>query len=147
MNEMFKFDSGMYAAGERENLYAFIIIECLPVVTESESESMPSLSVTSLSMPLAWPGLWENSPGPVLRRAHSLVMPEPCGRRHQQIGVKLFTIIGFTPQLLAIICNYWLLLLLIFCKKCCNYWLLLHHAQTLIIAIIAYLLLQLIFST
>jgi hypothetical protein len=78
---MFKFDSGMYAAGERENLYAFIIIECLPVVTESESESMPSLSVTSLSMPLAWPGLWENSPGPVLRRAHSLVMPEPCGRR------------------------------------------------------------------
>jgi hypothetical protein len=58
---------------------------------------------------------------------------------------KLFTIFGFTPQSL-VIGYYWLLLLLLFCKKFCNYWLLLHHAQTLIIAIIAYLLLQLIVS-
>ncbi len=65
---------------------------------------------------------------------------------HQQIGVKLFTTIGFTPQLLAIIGYYWLLLLLFFCKKFLNYLLLLHHAQTLIIVIIAYLLLQLIVS-
>jgi hypothetical protein len=36
---------------------------------------------------------------------------------HQQIGVKLFTIIGFTPQLLAIIGYYWLLLLLLFSKS------------------------------
>jgi hypothetical protein len=53
--------------------------------------------------------------------------------RHQQIGVKLITI-------------HPLFLVYFFCNKCCNYWLLLHHAQTLIIAIIAYLLLQLIVS-
>ena len=78
--------------------------------------------------------------GPLAGNARALRAP-PSANWGQII------IIGLTPQLLAIICNYWLLLLLIFCKKCCNYWLLLHHAQTLIIAIIAYLLLQLIFST
>jgi hypothetical protein len=42
--------------------------------------------------------------------------------RHQQIGIKLLAIIGFTPLLLvlAIIgyyCNYWLLLVIIFLQK------------------------------
>jgi hypothetical protein len=39
---------------------------------------------------------------------------------HQQIGVKLLAIIGFTPLLLEIIgyyCNYWLLLAVIFLQK------------------------------
>jgi len=66
---------------------------------------------------------------------------------HQQIGVKLLAIIGFTPyywQLLAIIAiigYYWLLF---FCKKFSYYWLLLRQAPSLIIAIIVTLLLQLL---
>jgi hypothetical protein len=66
---------------------------------------------------------------------------------HQQIGVKLLAIIGFTPyywQLLAIIAiigYYWLLF---FCKKFSYYWLLLRPAQTLIIVMVETLLLQLL---
>ena len=66
---------------------------------------------------------------------------------HQQIGVKLLAIIGFTPyywQLLAIIAiigYYWLLF---FLHKFLYYWLLLRQAPSLIIAIIGILLLQLL---
>jgi hypothetical protein len=66
---------------------------------------------------------------------------------HQQTGVKLLAIIGFTPyywQLLAIIAiigYYWLLF---FLQKFLYYWLLLRQAPSLIIAIIGILLLQLL---
>jgi hypothetical protein len=93
---------------------------------------------------------WQNPP-----RAGGCIGPQPAAAQvpvrypgHQQIGVKLFPIIGFTPQLLAIIAYYssLILLLLLFGEKFCysSYWLLLNHAQTLIIAIIPTLLLQLI---
>ena len=73
--------------------------------------------------------------------------PAARDRDHQQTGVKLLAIIGFTPyywQLLAIIAiigYYWLLF---FCKKFSYYWLLLRQAPSLIIAIIVTLLLQLL---
>ncbi len=83
-----------------------------------------------------------------MARGRSRYVISGSGAKHQQIGVKLFPIIGFTRQLLAIIAYYLLLLLLLFCEFFCYYWLLLQHAQaqTLIIAIIAKLLLQSIIS-
>jgi hypothetical protein len=85
-------------------------------------------------------------------RTFSIVYPAPrlgitCLSSHQQIGVKLLAIIGFTPyywQLLAIIgyyCNYWLLLAIVFLQKVFK---LLAIIATLIIAIIVTLLLQLL---
>ncbi len=68
---------------------------------------------------------------------------------HQQIGVKLLAIIGFTHYywpllvIIAIIGYYWLLFQ-VFCKKFSYYWLLLRPVQTLINVIIETLLLQLL---
>jgi hypothetical protein len=75
--------------------------------------------------------------------------PADCRSAGGTVISKLGSNYSLLLVLPPVIGNYWLLLAIIaiiFLQKVLQYWLLLHHVQTLIIAIIAYLLLQLIVS-
>jgi hypothetical protein len=125
-----------------------------PVRPGARSESWgPGLPVARRCSRLQTGG---EGPGPgeyprlrMIGRGPGPVCADRARQLHQQIGVKLFPIICFTPQLFGIIGKYLRLLLLFVCEKFCYYLLLLYQGlkvKTLIIVIIRKLLLQLFFS-